>query len=291
MNFYSSMSATCSDTVVTDTIPKEATSPAPPSINQEDVIRDVNNVNMKDSVSDEETAENVAFLKKMGFEPDQYPETTFRKSCEDMAHEFILEMPTDTMAMGRMRRAVYLLVLSGSKVAVKAGKRLGNLILKGGSDKDLLDAMREAYFELHDLALKAQKRECPPSDKFKYGDEDLKDGDRVRVSKYVKDKHRGQTGVVERVSEATIWVRFDSDGKIIGCVWPGSPFRKADDAVAQDDANFLNYQYDQKDSRKTPKPIPSEQKPAPKKLNDAISKRTDSPAVRYINMVNKKETK
>ena len=62
-----------------------------------------------------------------------------------------------------------------------------------------------------------------------------------------------------------------------------------DEAVAMDDgSNFLNYQFDQKDSSAgKPKPIPPEQQPAPKKLKDAISKRTDSPAMRYMSIINR----
>lgn len=62
-----------------------------------------------------------------------------------------------------------------------------------------------------------------------------------------------------------------------------------DEAVTMDDgSNFLNYQFDQKDSSAgKPKPIPPEQQPAPKKLKDAISKRTDSPAMRYMSIINK----
>lgn len=63
----------------------------------------------------------------------------------------------------------------------------------------------------------------------------------------------------------------------------------ADAVVAMDDgSNFLNYQFDQKDSSAgKPKPIPPEQQPAPKKLKDAISKRTDSPAMRYMSIINR----
>lgn len=59
--------------------------------------------------------------------------------------------------------------------------------------------------------------------------------------------------------------------------------------VAMDDgANFLNYQYSQKDgSPEKPKPIPPAKKPTPKKLKDAISKRTDSPAMRYMSIINR----
>lgn len=56
---------------------------------------------------------------------------------------------------------------------------------------------------------------------------------------------------------------------------------------AKDEANFLSYQFDSKERSVEARPIPPEEKPAPKKLKDAISKRTDSPAVRYINMVNR----
>ena len=63
----------------------------------------------------------------------------------------------------------------------------------------------------------------------------------------------------------------------------------AETVIAMDDgSNFLNYQFDQKDSSaRKPKPIPPEQKPAPKKLKDAISKRTDSPAMRYMSIIAK----
>ena len=63
----------------------------------------------------------------------------------------------------------------------------------------------------------------------------------------------------------------------------------AETVVAMDDgSNFLNYQFDQKDSSTgKPKPIPPEQQPAPKKLKDAISKRTDSPAMRYMSIINR----
>lgn len=62
-----------------------------------------------------------------------------------------------------------------------------------------------------------------------------------------------------------------------------------DEAVAMDDGfNFLNYQFDQKDSNaEKPKPIPPEQRPVPKKLKDAISKRMDSPAMRYMSIINR----
>ena len=63
----------------------------------------------------------------------------------------------------------------------------------------------------------------------------------------------------------------------------------AETVVAMDDgSNFLNYQFDQKDSSTgKPKPIPPEQQPAPKKLKDAIPKRTDSPAMRYMSIINR----
>lgn len=63
----------------------------------------------------------------------------------------------------------------------------------------------------------------------------------------------------------------------------------AETVVAMDDgSNFLNYQFDQKDlSAGKPKPIPPEQQPAPKKLKDAISKRMDSPAMRYMSIINR----
>lgn len=55
-----------------------------------------------------------------------------------------------------------------------------------------------------------------------------------------------------------------------------------------DCSNFLNYQYDQKDGGAgEPTPIPPAKKPAPKKLKDAISKRTATPAMRYISIINK----
>lgn len=59
--------------------------------------------------------------------------------------------------------------------------------------------------------------------------------------------------------------------------------------VAMDDgSNFLSYQFDKKDlSAGKPKPIPPEQQPAPKKLKDAISKRMDSPAMRYMSIINR----
>ena len=63
----------------------------------------------------------------------------------------------------------------------------------------------------------------------------------------------------------------------------------AETVVAMDDgSNFLNYQFDQKDSNTgKPKSIPPEQQPTPKKLKDAISKRTDSPAMRYMSIINR----
>ena len=63
----------------------------------------------------------------------------------------------------------------------------------------------------------------------------------------------------------------------------------AETVVAMDDgSNFLNYQFNKKDSSAgKPKPIPPEQKPAPKKLKDAISKRTDTPAIRYMSIIAK----
>lgn len=58
--------------------------------------------------------------------------------------------------------------------------------------------------------------------------------------------------------------------------------------VMDDCSNFLNYQYDQKDGGVVkPKPIPPAKRPAPKKLKDAISKRTDSPAMRYMSIINR----
>ena len=73
------------------------------------------------------------------------------------------------------------------------------------------------------------------------------------------------------------WHRFNE--------WPLA----MDEAVAMDDcSNFLNYQFDQKDSNTgKPKSIPPEQQPTPKKLKDAISKRTDSPAMRYMSIINR----
>lgn len=64
---------------------------------------------------------------------------------------------------------------------------------------------------------------------------------------------------------------------------------RADVVAAMDEgSNFLNYQFDQKDSSVgKPKPIPPEQQPAPKKLKDAISKRTDTPAIRYMSIINR----
>ena len=61
----------------------------------------------------------------------------------------------------------------------------------------------------------------------------------------------------------------------------------AETVVAMDDdPNFLNYQFDQKDSAAgKPKSIPPEQQPTPKKLKDAISKRRDSPAMRYMSVI------
>ena len=63
----------------------------------------------------------------------------------------------------------------------------------------------------------------------------------------------------------------------------------AETVVAMDDgSNFLNYQFDQKDSDAgKPKSIPPEQQPTPKKLKDAISKRTDTPAIRYMSIIAK----
>lgn len=59
--------------------------------------------------------------------------------------------------------------------------------------------------------------------------------------------------------------------------------------VAMDDgSNFLNYQYDQKDGGDgKPNPIPPAKQPTPKRLKDAISKRTDSPAMRYMSIINR----
>ena len=63
----------------------------------------------------------------------------------------------------------------------------------------------------------------------------------------------------------------------------------AETVVAMDDgSNFLNYQFDQKDSNAgKPKSIPPEQQPTPKKLKDAISKRMDSPAMSYMSIINR----
>lgn len=87
------------------------------------------------------------------------PKKSYSKEMDSLAAECALRMPTDTAAREIEGDAVMLLVLSGEEDAVKAGKKLGDCMMKKGKhdEETLLKRMSDAYKALQDLWAKHER--------------------------------------------------------------------------------------------------------------------------------------
>lgn len=85
-------------------------------------------------------------LNKLGADPKYVPKHTNRSIMDSLAHEYILEMPTDTAAREIEMDAVLLLMKSNDEKAIKIGKKLGDIIISSKGRDKLLDMIRKAYF-------------------------------------------------------------------------------------------------------------------------------------------------
>jgi hypothetical protein len=96
------------------------------------------------------------FKNVLGYSEDYLPKHSCRKIAKDLIDEIRLQMPTDTMAREREGDAVMALVLYGNESAMKAGIRLGNMLMKHNyDDRSLLDAMTNAAKALLTIKKKA----------------------------------------------------------------------------------------------------------------------------------------
>ena len=87
------------------------------------------------------------------------PKKSYSKEMDSLAAECALRMPTDTAAREIEGDAVMMLVLSGEEDAVKAGKKLGDCMMKKGKhdEETLLKRMSDAYKALQDLWAKHER--------------------------------------------------------------------------------------------------------------------------------------
>jgi hypothetical protein len=87
------------------------------------------------------------FKDYFGYEDSYFPERDYSHSYDALAHELALQQPTDTEAREIEGDAVMLLVTSGSEDAVKAGKALGDCMMKKTKHdtETLMKKMRDAY--------------------------------------------------------------------------------------------------------------------------------------------------
>lgn len=86
-------------------------------------------------------------LNKLGADPKYVPKHTNRSIMDSLAHEYILEMPTDTEAREIEMDAVLLLMKTNDEKSIKIGKKLGDMVITNKGGDKLLDMMRKAYFE------------------------------------------------------------------------------------------------------------------------------------------------
>lgn len=101
------------------------------------------------------------FKDYFGYKDGYHPRDSAKKVADWLAHECTLQMPTDTAAREVEGDAVILLVLSGDKDAIAAGKKLGDCMMRitKHTDNLLLKHMREAYLKLLEIANKQQLSE------------------------------------------------------------------------------------------------------------------------------------
>ena len=113
------------------------------------------------------------FKDKLGYKDDYFPKRSYADTEMWIARECALRMPNDTAAREIEGDAVMLLVMSGNDKAIKAGKALGNFMMKhahrDGNIEDLLKLMSKAYISLMELSLsKNHDKDCeiapPPVD-------------------------------------------------------------------------------------------------------------------------------
>lgn len=99
------------------------------------------------------------FKDFFGYKDDYMPKKSYSKEMDSLAAECALRMPTDTAAREIEGDAVMLLVLSGEEDAVKAGKKLGDCMMKKGKhdEETLLKRMSDAYIALQGLWSKHER--------------------------------------------------------------------------------------------------------------------------------------
>ena len=99
------------------------------------------------------------FKDYFGYQDEYMPTATYEEKMDSIARECALRMPTDTEARETEGDAVMMLVLSGDDEAVKAGKKLGDCMMKKGKhdEETLLKRMSDAYKALQDLWSKYEK--------------------------------------------------------------------------------------------------------------------------------------
>lgn len=99
------------------------------------------------------------FKDFFGYKDDYMPKKSYSKEMDSLAAECALRMPTDTEAREIEGDAVMLLVLSGEEEAVKAGKKLGDCMMKKGKhdEETLLKRMSDAYKALQGLWAKHER--------------------------------------------------------------------------------------------------------------------------------------
>lgn len=99
------------------------------------------------------------FKDYFGYQDEYMPTSTYGDKMDSLAAECALRMPTDTAAREIEGDAVMMLVLSGDDEAVKAGKKLGDCMMKKGKhdEETLLKRMSDAYKALQDLWSKHER--------------------------------------------------------------------------------------------------------------------------------------
>lgn len=100
------------------------------------------------------------FKDYFGYQDEYLPTDTYEEKMDSLAAECALRMPTDTAAREIEGDAVMMLVLSGDDEAVKAGKKLGDCMMKKGKhdEETLLKRMSDAYKALQDLWSKYERK-------------------------------------------------------------------------------------------------------------------------------------
>lgn len=157
------------------------------------------------------------FKDYFGYEDSYFPERDYSHSYDALAHELALQQPIDTEAREIEGDAVMLLVTSGSEDAIKAGKALGDCMMKKTKhdNETLIKKMRDAYLAVARLNSSTEL------------DESVDRLDNIDAkAKSLKQFNNKTTAFWEKVTELTddgsglgqhIWLR-SPNGVLVCCV-------------------------------------------------------------------------